>query len=174
MKDKVLKLQRQGYTAHAVAAMLGLGASTVARIARNAGTPFKRRRRRLRYCAYCNALLGPIAKHANKYCNVKCAGAARAAHSLDALPMLKTDEARRNLLLRLGPRKCSVCGTTEWNNQPVPLLLDHVNGHADDNSVTNLRLVCGNCNMQLPTFAGRNRGHGRFSRRQRYAAGKSS
>ena len=34
--------------------------------------------------------------------------------------------------------------------------------------------VCGNCNMQLPTFASKNRGNGRFYRRQRYAEGKSS
>jgi hypothetical protein len=37
----------------------------------------------------------------------------------------------------------------------------------------NLRLICPNCDSQLPTFKMRNRGRGRHSRRQRYADGKS-
>ena len=37
----------------------------------------------------------------------------------------------------------------------------------------NLRLVCPNCDSQLPTFKGRNTGNGRYYRRQRYKAGKS-
>lgn len=38
----------------------------------------------------------------------------------------------------------------------------------------NLRLVCGNCNMMLPTFSGRNRGNGRAWRRERRHAGKNA
>ena len=41
------------------------------------------------------------------------------------------------------------------------------------NDENNFRLICGNCDMQTDTFAGKNRHHGRFWRRQRYKEGKS-
>jgi len=55
----------------------------------------------------------------------------------------------------------------------MPLVLDHINGNSDDWTLVNLRLVCGNCDMQLPTFKSLNRGKGRAWRRKRYAAGES-
>lgn len=50
---------------------------------------------------------------------------------------------------------------------------DHVDGDSGNNARPNLRLVCPNCDSQLPTFKARNRGKGRAWRRQRYADGKS-
>jgi hypothetical protein len=61
-------------------------------------------------------------------------------------------------------RKCEICGEEHWCGQPIPLVLDHISGDSTDDRLDNLRLVCGNCNMLLPTFAGRNRGHGRTGR----------
>ena len=80
--------------------------------------------------------------------------------------------ARRYVVLTRGHR-CAVCGVTEWRGQPIPLVLDHINGDASDWRIANLRLVCGNCDMQLPTFKSRNRGKGRAWRRERYAKGLS-
>ena len=57
--------------------------------------------------------------------------------------------------------------------QPIPLVLDHMDGNSENNSLDNFRLVCGNCDMLLPTYKGKNAGNGRYSRRQRYAQGKS-
>lgn len=68
---------------------------------------------------------------------------------------------------------CSVCGNTEWLGQPIPLVMDHVDGNSDNWSVGNLRLVCGNCDMQLPTYKNKNKGNGRFSRKLRYRQGLS-
>lgn len=65
-------------------------------------------------------------------------------------------------------RACEICSFKEWMGEPIPLILDHIDGNATNNSIVNLRLVCGNCNMQLPTFAGRNKGNGRAWRRERY------
>jgi hypothetical protein len=69
--------------------------------------------------------------------------------------------------------KCSICLIQEWQGKPVPLVLDHISGNSEDWSITNLRLVCGNCDMQLPTYKSKNKGNGRAFRRQRYAEGKS-
>jgi len=65
------------------------------------------------------------------------------------------------------------CGPNEWNGAELVFILDHVDGNSDNNARENLRLVCPNCNSQLPTFAARNRGSGRHYRRERYAQGKS-
>ena len=47
---------------------------------------------------------------------------------------------------------CEVCGMgPEWNGKKLVLILDHRNGIRNDHRRKNLRLVCPNCNSQLPT-----------------------
>lgn len=54
--------------------------------------------------------------------------------------------------------KCSICGMQPiWQGQPLILILDHINGCSNDDRLENLRWVCPNCNMQLPTTNGRNK-----------------
>lgn len=85
---------------------------------------------------------------------------------------LTPSSIKRYILYKQG-HKCSICKSTNWMNLPVPLILDHINGDPYNNSIDNLRLVCGNCDMQLPTYKSKNRGNGRVYRRQRYTEGKS-
>ena len=48
--------------------------------------------------------------------------------------------------------ECAICGQKPyWNNQELTLILDHINGQNNDDRLENLRWVCPNCNMQLPT-----------------------
>lgn len=71
-------------------------------------------------------------------------------------------------------RRCALCGgAANWQGLPLTLILDHIDGNPDNNRRENLRLVCPNCDSQLPTYKSRNRGNGRSFRRQRYADGKS-
>jgi Zn finger protein HypA/HybF involved in hydrogenase expression len=50
--------------------------------------------------------------------------------------------------------KCSECAiTNEWNNKPIALQLDHINGIYDDHRIENLRFLCPNCHSQTSTFA---------------------
>lgn len=54
--------------------------------------------------------------------------------------------------------KCSICGLEPiWNNKPLTLTLDHINGDNHDNRIDNLRWVCPNCDRQLDTFGFKNR-----------------
>jgi hypothetical protein len=57
----------------------------------------------------------------------------------------------------LKQRRCELCGQGEtWHGREMALILDHVNGVADDNRLENLRIVCPNCNATLDTHCGRN------------------
>jgi hypothetical protein len=45
-----------------------------------------------------------------------------------------------------------------WNNRQLDPILDHINGNVQDNRQENLRYLCPNCDSQLPTRGGANRG----------------
>ena len=52
---------------------------------------------------------------------------------------------------------CSICGQKPvWQNKPLTLILDHINGKNKDDRLENLRWVCPNCNYQLDTTNGKN------------------
>lgn len=53
--------------------------------------------------------------------------------------------------------KCAICGLKEWQNKPISLQLDHINGNNNDHRIENLRLLCPNCHSQTITFAGKNK-----------------
>ena len=65
----------------------------------------------------------------------------------------------KNRLLQeeIKTHQCECCGITEWNGQPSPLELDHINGINYDNRLENLRLLCPNCHAQTDTYRGKNK-----------------
>lgn len=65
---------------------------------------------------------------------------------------------RRILQNDLIEYKCSCCGIGPiWNNKPMVLILDHINGINNDNRLENLRFVCSNCDSQLATYKSKNK-----------------
>ncbi|MCK9458171.1 MAG: hypothetical protein M0R80_00645 [Proteobacteria bacterium] len=67
----------------------------------------------------------------------------------------------RKFIIRKHGNNCMICGQSgnDWNGKPITLTVDHINGHANDWSVPNIRIICPNCDSQLPTYKGRNKGN---------------
>ena len=79
----------------------------------------------------------------------------------------------KNYLIDSRGHACEVCGISEWMGELAPIELDHTDGNPLNNDLTNLRLICPNCHAQTKTYKGKNKGNGRYFRKERYAAGKS-
>lgn len=67
----------------------------------------------------------------------------------------------RNYLIRKNGNSCMICGQSgnDWNGKPITLIVDHVDGKANNNTLDNLRIVCPNCDCQLPTYKAKNKGN---------------
>jgi hypothetical protein len=107
-----------------------------------------------------------------KYCSLACQGELRAKEALDHFKE-KFNEGidigrprQYQILKELHGNQCSVCSLsgTDWQGKPIRLQVDHKDGNAENNDKENLRLICPNCHSQTDTFAGGNRGNGRWNK----------
>lgn len=125
----------------------------------------------LRVCRACeNKTRNPI------YCSRKCQWKYRwtlQKKQIESEGKTTKKHAAKKFITERDGYKCSICSISEWMNEKLSLIMDHINGNPEDWSLTNLRLLCPNCDSQTPTFKGRNAGNGRHSRRERYKSGKS-
>lgn len=129
------------------------------------------------YCLHCNKTLR--SKFGKLFCSIQCHKDFEFSKLMKEWIDTNSSKAMpptlKRMVIALHGYKCSnsTCGISEWNGKLITLQLEHKNGNSEDNSVSNLCLLCPNCHSQTPTFTGRNRGNGRHIRRQRYKQGKS-
>lgn len=64
----------------------------------------------------------------------------------------------KRALLEVGvPYRCALCDLAgQWNNKPLSLEIDHINGRRWDCRRTNLRFLCPNCHSQTETNGSKN------------------
>ncbi len=114
-----------------------------------------------------------------KYCNAQCQQGFIWSQRKEKILKDGYDDNSRNhhlakkLLLEQSNNKCNICGLSEWLGQKIPLVLDHINGNSNDGYLSNLRVICNNCDALTPTYKSKNKGNGRHYRRTRYNLGKS-
>ena len=141
-----------------------------------------KRDRQPKLCEECGNPLRPEQRYNRRFCCYECSAKFAARKHMDSLlqkfasadatgefPIYFQGEANRKLVRKYLEHKyghkCSICGITEWIGQPVPLVVDHIDGNALNRKIENFRLVCANCDAQLPTYKSKNK-HGRKWRRK--------
>lgn len=72
-------------------------------------------------------------------------------------PTYSTDKLKKRLLKeKILDEKCTFCGISNvWNDRPLILQLDHINGDGRDHRLENLRILCPNCHSQTETWCNR-------------------
>jgi hypothetical protein len=58
----------------------------------------------------------------------------------------------------LKKNECEMCGQNDiWHGKKISLIIDHIDGRHDNNTLDNLRILCPNCNASLETHCGKNK-----------------
>lgn len=122
-------------------------------------------------CTFCKVEFEARPSKKRIYCSNKC------QHEHLLLESIKKSKVSsrtwKKYLIYSSGTICMVCKNSKWNNQSIPIELDHIDGDSTNNKLENLRLICPNCHAQTPTYKNRNKGKGRYFRRTRYNSGKS-
>jgi hypothetical protein len=105
----------------------------------------------------CNNMI----RKSNDYCSRECWYKCRQDNFIESwflkknVPQYQLGLYKKYLIKMFG-NKCMTCGVTTWEDSPVPLVLDHIDGDNEHNSPENLRILCCNCGGLLNTYTGRN------------------
>lgn len=116
-------------------------------------------------CQNCGQTFYPHYASSGKYCSNKCQQEYRSNKKYqeylnDPSEYYGQESMKwvKKHILKEQDGKCIICGQSNiWNGKPLTFILDHIDGHANNNERSNLRLVCPNCDSQLDTYKSKNK-----------------
>jgi hypothetical protein len=124
-----------------------------------------------RFCLTCKIKI-KNKKNAKKYCSHSCQQVAQRKEiwkNIEEGKYVKQHgKTIRDYLFSHREAVCEICKLDMWQNQKIPLDVDHIDGDANNNLPSNLRLICKNCHALTPTFGNKNRGKGRKHRYRKH------
>ena len=121
-------------------------------------------------CLNCNKKHVTVEWRVGKYCNNKCQKDHITNNRIsqwlneDKSWGLQIPKWAKNWIIDRDGYECSMCNISTWNNSPLILECDHIDGNPKNNKPENLRLLCPNCHSQTESFKGKNYGNGRDTR----------
>ena len=87
----------------------------------------------------------------------KCTRARQSPDELNCNTVITSHKKQKIRLITAGVEyRCSSCNLPPtWNDKPIVLEVDHINGVRHDNRICNLRFLCPNCHSQTSNYRGR-------------------
>lgn len=123
-------------------------------IVTNSAAPKRVRSRTEHSCAQCQSATTNL-----QFCSRLCASQGRSSKLLSEWLAGELDGSKHLYIIKNYLRKtrgdcCELCGWSKVHPETgiVPVQLDHVNGDWQDNTSTNLRLLCPNCHSLTETY----------------------
>lgn len=138
----------------------------------------KKVKEKIKICKHCGM------EHKEKYFAVKCFQRVEfinkirmwcLGEDISGGKIIQNPVIIKRIVIVMNGYKCERCGISDsYNNKPLILHLEHIDGDATNNKKDNVCLLCPNCHSLTPTFKGKNIGNGKREwRKKRYHEGKS-